>query len=888
MYKVRLFIYILFFAVFGSVLAQNYPTPNIIWDKLPELPPASTHVDQKGLAGGFSGIHNDAMIFAGGANFPDKSSWEGGEKRYWDDIYVLVKDGVEYRWHVSETKLSQPLAYGVSVQTDKGLLCIGGLNKQEVSNQVFLISWDPVTEKIDIKSLSDMPVSLAMMAGSRVGNEVFIAGGVDHTNGLATKHFYVLDLIDYTWEKREPWPGPERIVPVAATQSDGETNSFFLFSGRKTMAGRPTQILSDVYQYHPVKKQWLDRGFISVDQKPPSCVMAATAIPSGANHILVIGGDRGEIFMDLEGLDREISVSKDPSVQDSLLEVKQKILIEHPGFSREVLVYHTITNTWTEVDQVPFESQVTTNAFYWDNQLIIPSGEVKPGRRTSIVNQGIIMTIQGFGWINYSVIGIYLAVLVGMGFYFARNRTNTHDYFKAGNRIPWWAAGLSIYGTQLSASTFMAIPAKTYATDWSFFMFNMTIIMIAPIVVYLFLPFYRRLNITTAYEYLEMRFNLAARLIGSSMLILFQLARIGIVLFLPAIALSIVTGIDVSLCILLMGLLSILYTVLGGIEAVVWTDVLQVIVLLGGAILCMILIPLSLDGGWSEMMTIAIDQNKFNILNFKFDWTTGTFWVVLLGGIGSNLISYGSDQVVVQRYLTTKNEKSAAQSIWTGTIMAIPGSVIFFGLGTALYAFYVSHPEFLNITLENTDAIFPQFIVSKLPQGVAGLVIAGVFAAAMSSLDSSMNSVATVITTDFYQRFKPTSTEASRLNLAKWTTAIIGVAGTLFALLMATWDIKSLWDQLNTFIGLFAGGLGGLFLLGICTRRANGFGAVVGLIVSGFVQWYVKEFTAAHFFLYAVTGTLSCLIVGYLASLVGGLSKDTTGLTMYSMGKRND
>ena len=159
-----------------------------------------------------------------------------------------------------------------------------------------------------------------------------------------------------------------------------------------------------------------------------------------------------------------------------------------------------------------------------------------------------------------------------MGYFFSRRQKNTNDYFKGGGRIPWWAAGMSIFGTALSAITFMAIPAKTFATDWSYFMLNMTIILVAPIIVFLFIPFYRKLNVTTAYEYLEVRFNLAVRLIGSFSFILFQIGRMGVVLFLPSIALNVVTGIDIFVCIALMGFVSLVYTMMGGIEAVIWTD----------------------------------------------------------------------------------------------------------------------------------------------------------------------------------------------------------------------------------------------------------------------------------------------------------------------------
>ncbi|WKN44201.1 sodium:solute symporter [Tunicatimonas pelagia] len=496
------------------------------------------------------------------------------------------------------------------------------------------------------------------------------------------------------------------------------------------------------------------------------------------------------------------------------------------------------------------------------------------------------MPSPSFGWINYTVVGAYLALLVALGFYFSRRRSTTDDYFRAGQRVPWWAAGLSIFGTQLSASTFMAIPAKTFATDWAYFMLNMTIIMVSPLIVFVFLPFFRRLNVTTAYEYLEKRFNLATRLLGSLMFIGLQLGRVGIVIYLPAIALSLVTGVDVRWCIILMGTLSILYTVLGGIEAVIWTDVLQVVVLLGGALFCLVYFGFSIEGGYDRIWEAAQNDDKFNLFDFRFDFTQPTFWVVVLGGVGANIVSYGSDQAVVQRYLTTRNERNAARGIWTDAALTLPATLIFFGIGTALYVFYLQQvPDVVQAT---PDAIFPYFIVSELPPGIAGLLIAGVFAAAMSSLDSSMNSVATVVTTDFYRRLNSTATERRYLRVAQGSTAAIGIIGTMMALLLTQWDIQSLWDQLNTFIGLFAGGLAGVFLLGMFTRRANGPGAVAGILTSALVQWSVAAFTDMHLLLYATSGLVSAFMVGYATSLLTSKpSKDLNRLTIYTLLKES-
>ncbi len=868
-------------------ISQSFAQEKLEWSRLPDLPPAPGQTRQPGLAGAFSGVHQNALIVAGGANFPDAPPWEGGTKHWWDDIYVLEKtvEG-EYCWHTDPTfKLPMPLAYGVSVATSEGVLCIGGNNENLVSDQVFLLQWNPDTRQITIEKKPPMPFSLAMMAGAKVNQTVFIAGG-QQTNAQpkATQAFLSLDLHDLTWKELPSWPGPPRIVPVAASQSDGATDCFYLFGGRNTAAGRETEILTDAYRYDPVAKQWKPLAPIRMQNDSALSVMAGTAVESGANHILVFGGDDGRLFLSLEKLDRQIAQTQDSLVAAGLQQQKLDMLRRHPGFGKQVLAYHTVTNTWNTIGQLPQGSQVTTNAVRWGADIIIPSGEISPGIRTPQVWKADVIISSAFGWLNYSVLGIYLTLLVGIGIYFSKREGNTEDYFKASGRIPWWAAGLSIFGTQLSALTFMAIPAKSYATDWSYFMLNMTIIMVAPLIVYGFLPFYRRLRITTAYEYLEKRFNLSIRLAGSLMFMIFQFGRIGIVLFLPSLALSLVTGIAVSTCILLMGGLSIFYTVLGGIEAVIWTDVVQVVVLLGGALLSLMLLTIN-AGGVDAMVDIATNQQKFHILDFSMDFTRPTFWVVVFGGLGANMISYGSDQTVVQRYLTTRDEKSAAQSIWTSACLTLPATLLFFGIGTALYVFYQLHPDLMNaIALENTDAIFPYYIVTQLPVGVAGLLIAGIFAAAMSSLDSSMNSMATVVTHDVFRRFKPQTSDRTALRVAQWTTALVGIAGTAFALLMTGWDIKSLWDQFNTFIGLFAGGLGGLFLLGMFTRKANAQGAMIGLVASGLVQYMVKEYTQIYLLLYTLSGIVSCVTIGYLASLFFNQNlQKTEGLTIYTL-----
>ena len=475
---------------------------------------------------------------------------------------------------------------------------------------------------------------------------------------------------------------------------------------------------------------------------------------------------------------------------------------------------------------------------------------------------------SNFSKFDYIILGFYLLVLIYIGFHISRKKKSIDDFFRAGRKIPWWAAGLSIFATQLSAITFMAIPAKSYSGNWTWVILNFTIILIAPLISYFIIPLYSRLDITTAYQFIEKRYNLMVRIISSIMFIIFQLVRLGTLLYLPSIALSSATGISINICIILMGVLAITYTVLGGIEAVIWTDVIQVFVLLGGAILALFIIQFNLENGIKDIITISIEDEKLKIFNFHFSFKSPTFWVLCLGGIGSNIISYGSDQSVIQRYLTTKNTKEAQKSIIINAVLTIPSTIIFFSLGTALYSFYTMFPNKINIHLENIDGILPWFISSSLPQGISGLLIAGIFAATMSSLDSGMNSVATVVTTDFFKRFKKNLADTSCLLIAKITTILTGLFGICFALSMSTWNIDSLWTEFTKYIGLFGGGLGGLFLLAIFTRKSNSLGVTIGLFLSAFIQYLLTLNNIIHPLIFAFSGMISCMFFGYLFSII--------------------
>lgn len=491
-------------------------------------------------------------------------------------------------------------------------------------------------------------------------------------------------------------------------------------------------------------------------------------------------------------------------------------------------------------------------------------------RATSVLTA----TAGGFGTLNWVVLTTYMVALVAVGVRFTRREKSTNDFFLAGRRIPWWAAGLSIFGTQLSAITYLAMPARAYATDWSLLPLNVGILLIAPVVVYIYLPLFRRLDVTTAYEYLERRFHVSIRLFGSLSFILFQLGRMGVVILLPALALSAVTGMSVYLCIALIGALSTVYTALGGMEAVIWTDVLQSVVLIGGALAALAITIGALGGGWREFASVGMADGKFTLVHLNWDWTGDALAVVILGALFTNaLIPYTTDQSVIQRYLTTPGQQQAAKAIWVNGVLAVIAGVVFLTLGTALYVFYRAHPARLE-ALVTTDQVFAVFIAREMPVGLAGLVIAGVFAAAMSSLDSSIHSISTAVTTDFFRRFRPNLAAGAYLGFARSLTVIFGATGTATAILMAAAQVEYLWDLFLGIMGLTGGTLAGLFLLGVFTRTVRTPHAWLGAIAGVAVLLYVKLATNLNGLLYGAIGVAVCFVTAWTASRIWPAKSD--------------
>ncbi|MCH5373179.1 MAG: sodium/solute symporter, partial [Planctomycetes bacterium] len=721
-------------------------------------------------------------------------------------------------------------------------------------------AWDKATGKIETRPLPPLPQPSVYLAAARIGRTVYVVPGWREMDTATPQHaMWRLDLSlpasTQAWQECDPCPGGPRRCAVLAMQVDGGRRPYLylfggLVTGRGDRFGSGEVSSREAFRFDPEPSG--GRATWQQIQSVPRSVAAGSAVDFGQSHVLVFGG---------------VVEDRDTDLQRT---------------ARDLLAYHTITDTWVTAGETP-RGLAYTNAVRWEDRIVLPGGQDAAGIATSEVLAATAdFRPARFGVANYVVLAVYLSLLVAMGVYFSRREKGTDDFFLAGGRIPWWAAGLSIYATQLSAITFVSLPAVAYSTDWLILPGYLCIFLMAPVVIWFYLPFFRRLKVTTAYEYLEHRFSLAVRLFGSLSFIVYQFGRMAIVVYLPALALSAVTGMNMYVCILLIGLLSTAYTVLGGMEAVIWTDVLQVMVLWGGMLLAMAIVVFDV-GGAAPAFEMAEAADKFRMFDWSWSWTQMTTWIVLLGTFALQFAPYTTDQAVIQRYMTTKDERASARGIWLNGFLSVVVSLLFFVLGTCLFVFFREHPEALAIGMEN-DKAFPWFVAEKMPVGLAGLVVAGVFAASMSSLDSSMHSVATAVTTDFYRRFRPGAADHHCLRIARGLTLLIGLLGTAIALILASSDIRSLFFYFQTLLGLITSGLVGVFILGIFTRRANAAGSLIGAAVSTGLLFYVTQYTSLHFYWYAIIGIGSCVVVGYICSWVTPSGRrEITELTVYSL-----
>jgi SSS family solute:Na+ symporter len=664
------------------------------------------------------------------------------------------------------------------------------------------------------KALPALPSPLETAQAAVLRDTLYVVGR--RVGGAA--QLYAMDLTAAVpaWVAREGWPSTGG-KSGKVTSLIGQTSALFLtLEGDAVKTGR-------LWRW-TAKEGWADKG------KLPGSVIDGAIQTTGQAHVLYL-------------MRTETAV----------------------GAENRLMTFHTITGAWAAMAESKAAGARTgtgwRNGILWEKPAA--GGTGSDFAFAEIESSKVLLR-----WLDWIVIIVYLVSMLGMGLYFylKEKRTSTSDFFVGGRTIPFWAAGMSLYAANTSSISYIAIPAKSFETNWQYLTNNLVAIAGLIFVAIWIVPLLRRLNLMSVFQYLETRFHPVIRTLASALFMAVQIgSRMSVILFLPSLAIATITGIDVVWSILIMGVFTMIYTALGGMKAVIWTDFVQLIVKMGGIVFAIGFIVYALKGGVSELLTIAVEEDKMKLFDWSWDLTKATVWGFLFLVLFDVVLTFPKDQVLMQRVLSTKSDRDAGRSVWTMAAIMLPGGFLFYFVGTALYAFYKTHPERMNPLL-TIDATFPLFIAAELPMGIRGLIIAGILAAAMATLSSIMNSVATLASVDFYEkRVKKPNPKAS-VRFAEVMTVVTGLLGMGVAILLSRYDIHSLFDISIELAGLLGGGFAGAYTLGMFTRRANWQGVAIGVVVSislTTLAWCLK---LVHPYFYLAISICLCIAVGYVAS----------------------
>lgn len=659
------------------------------------------------------------------------------------------------------------------------------------------------------RALPPLPEALVGVHGAVLNGRLFVMG-------IGARGIPRLMEIDTTtdagsWSVHDGWPGGGGVSSAVA-------QTFALFVTLQTANGRDRML------------RWkADEGWV---EKPAlsGTVVPGTATTIGQAHVLY--------------LLRERAGDESPT---------------------KLLSFHTITGSWATLGE-PGAAGARSGAS-WKNGILWerPGADGKGADLAFAEIESSKVLFQLPDWI---LIIVYLAGMTGIGLYFylREKRLSTSDFFVGSRAIPFWAAGVSLYATNTSSISYIAIPAKAFETNWQYLTNNLVAVLGLTFVAIWIVPLLRRLDLMSVFHYLEIRFHPVIRMLASALCIAVQIgSRLSVILFLPSLAISTITGVDVAWSILIMGVVTIAYTAMGGMKAVIWTDFVQLFVMFGGALFAIGFIVSKLDGGFGEFFATAALENKTQLFDWSFDLTQATVWGFVFLVVFDVILTFPKDQVLMQRVLSTKSAKDAGRSVWTFAAIMIPGGFMFYFIGTALYVFYKSHPERMNPLL-SVDATFPLFIAAELPVGITGLIIAGIFAASMSTLSSIMNSVATLVSVDFYEKIVKNPDPKTSVRFAEAMTIVTGLIGMGGALWLSRYDIHSMFDVSIELAGLMGGGFAGAYTLGMFTRRANWQGVAIGITAAIVLTTLAWSIDLVHPYFYLAISILLCIVVGYLAS----------------------
>lgn len=480
----------------------------------------------------------------------------------------------------------------------------------------------------------------------------------------------------------------------------------------------------------------------------------------------------------------------------------------------------------------------------------------------------------GLNRLDLAVIFVYLLGVTAFGLRFRRHRNSIRDYFLADNLIPWWALSLSIVAAETSTLTIISVPGLAYETDFRFLQLVLGYVVGRVIVSLIFIPQYFRGQLVTAYQLIDRRFGHRLRSLTAALFLITRAAAEGVRVY----AVAIVVGIALSgalagmsalsrdlAAIAIVSLLTLIYTFEGGLAAVIWTDVVQLAIYLGGTLVGLFVVWHLLPEGWSTVGTVAGEAGKFRIFDFSWNfYATYTFWSGVIGGTFLTCATHGTDQLIVQRLLAARSQAQSKMALISSGIAVLAQFALFLFMGAALFVFYKLFPPATRFT--RSDSIFPTFVVTQLPHGISGLLISAILAAAMSNLSAALNSLSSTTVVDFYARWYPQSTEQRRLRVSRLVTVAWTLA--LFALAILARRGGRVLELGLSIASVSYGSLLGVFLLGVLTRRASERGALVGMLAGLLLNLYLWMFTRVPFTWYVALGSLLTFVVGYTLSFV--------------------
>lgn len=498
---------------------------------------------------------------------------------------------------------------------------------------------------------------------------------------------------------------------------------------------------------------------------------------------------------------------------------------------------------------------------------------------------------MGFSALDYAVLALYLVGITVFGVLFRKSQKTVKDYFVGAKNINWVVISLSIVATETSTLTLIGVPAIAYANfahpeqggNYTYLQVVIGYVIARFIISFLFIPAYFKGDLMTAYTLLENRFGVSVKNFAASLFLIMRALAEGVRIYAASIVLTAVLGTSLPdfpnltlWSIVIVGVLTLIYTFEGGIAAVIWTDLIQLIIYIGGSLVAAYMLLSLVPGGWNEIYAQGVAAGKFQLFSFDFSLNLPfTFWAGFFGGTFLTMASHGTDQLLVQRLLTCKNENDSKKALILSGFVVMFQFILFLTIGVMLYAYYKFFP--LSTAITSNDEIFPKFIVERLPHGISGLVIAAIFAAAMSNLSGSLNSLASTTVLDFYKPLiNPSASDESLLKLSRWLTAAWGVILIFIAIMARGWG--SVFTVGLTIASLVYGTMLGAFLLGVVTKRANSTGVVVGMVSSIAAMTCIKFYTDLAWTWYVLTGTVVCFSVGYIVSSIFSVAKKDTAV----------